>query len=114
MSEHKVSQVQNSIARAREQIEQGNALERLRKNKDFQCIIENGYLMQEAVRLVHLKASEHMTAPDKQANVLKQIDGIGCLASYLSTINFLASNAERSIAEDEETLEYLLNSPEGE
>lgn len=114
MSEHKISQVQDSIARAREQLEQGKALERLRKNRDFQLIIEKGYLVQEAVRLVHLKASEHMATPDKQASVLKQIDGIGCLASFLSTINFLASNAERSIAEDEETLEYLLKSPEGE
>jgi hypothetical protein len=114
MSEHKISQVQDSIARAREQLEQGKALERLRKSRDFQLIIEKGYLVQEAVRLVHLKASEHMSAPDKQVNVLKQIDGIGCLASYFSTINFLASNAERSIAEDEETLEYLLKSPEGE
>lgn len=114
MSEHKISQVQASIARAREHLDHYNALERLRKNKDFQLIIEKGYLVQEAVRLVHLKASEHMASPDKQASVIKQIDGIGCLSSYFSTINFLASNAERSIAEDEETLEYLLKSPEGE
>lgn len=114
MSEHQVKQLQRSIAAAKEHIEQGKALERLRKNKDFQKIIQEGYLTSEAVRLVHLKGDDNMQSPEKQGHITKRIDAIGCLAGFLSTVSYLASNAERSLSDDEETLEHILKFPNEE
>lgn len=67
-------------------MELGNALERLFNNRDFKNIVLKGYLEQEAVRLVHLKAAPAMDSPAKQAAVVRDIDAIGAFSGYLNEI----------------------------
>ena len=55
-----IQQLEHEIQTSKKSVELGNALERLFNNRDFKNIVLKGYLEQEAVRLVHLKASPEM------------------------------------------------------
>lgn len=83
------------------------ALERLRNNRDFKEIISKGYMKDEAVRLVHLKAAPQMCTPELQASIIKQIDAIGALDSFFNNMRHQALLAAKAIEADEETLEEL-------
>lgn len=89
-------------------VEFGSAIERLRTNPDFKKVIITGYLEQEAVRLVHLKADSNMQTEAHQLAITKQIDAIGALNSFLMTQQQLAGMAQRTIASCEEAREELL------
>lgn len=97
-----------SIKNAKEHIEIANALERLQKNRDFKKVILDGYLTDNAVRLVHLKADSNMQSPESQQEINNQINGIGQLLGYFTTIKQLAEVAHRSLEADEQTREELL------
>ena len=57
MSNTQIQGIERNITKSVAAIERGIALERLRVNKDFKSIVLDGYFKDEAVRLVHLKAS---------------------------------------------------------
>ena len=103
-----VQAIDKEIQRSKEQVELATALDRLRSNRDFKKIIVEGYLDQECVRLVLLKADMHMQAADKQASIVKQMDGIGALHQYFQTVDIRATMAEKSIASDEQERQLLL------
>lgn len=108
MTKDTVQLLEENIRRAKEQVETHAALARLQQNRDFQRVVLGGYLKDEAVRLVHLRVDPAMQTPERQASVLRQIDGIGCLLDYFRTLELTAANAEKSIALDEMTREDLL------
>ena len=87
--------------------ELGDALARLRGNRDFKKVILEGFFEQEAVRLVHLKADSNMQSPESQKSILTQLDAIGTLAQYLRTVDMRANLAKKSIEYDEQTLEEI-------
>lgn len=107
MSNDTVQLIQRNIDRAKEIVEFDKALQRLEANRDFQKVIQEGYLKAEAVRLVHLKADPSMQTPDRQASVIAQIDAIGGLASYFRTVSFNANIAVKAVENDEATLEDI-------
>jgi hypothetical protein len=82
-------------------------LDTLTKNKAFKALIREGYLKNEAVRLVHLKAAPAMQSPEMQENIIRDINGIGSLIGYLHKIEVQADMAAQAINADEETLEEL-------
>lgn len=84
-------------------VERGEALERLRSNRDFKKLILAGYFEEEAVRLVHLKSDMNMQTPDAQRAILGQIDAIGMLRSYLDAVMFSANRAKANLEENAET-----------
>lgn len=90
------------------QIELGNALDKLRSNRDFNKLVTEGYLKDEAIRLVHLKSDPNMQSPEKQAAIMRDIDAIGALASFLLTIDQRANIARKQMPQLEETRTELL------
>ena len=109
MSQEEISEIELNIKEARTIVDMGNALERLRDNKDFQKVIMNEYLEREAVRLVHLKADQNMQSDESQASILKQMDGIGSLTHFFQVVFQKRHLAEKAIESDEQTREELMS-----
>lgn len=105
-NEAQIEQVELSIEHAKLSIDNKIALQRLTNNKDFEKIILEGYFKDEASRLVLLKADPSMD--NFQALIDKQIIAVGQFRQYLATIMVLGTQAEKAIADDEETREELL------
>lgn len=108
MRANELEQIESSIKHAKRTVDLGSALERLFDNRDFKQVITEGYFNQEAVRLVHLKSDPNMQSPDTQKAIISQMDSIGYLNQYFSTVLALASMASKSIDADEQTREDLL------
>ena len=104
---NQVQAIERNILRAKEIVEFDKALQRLEDNRDFQKVIQEGYLKAEAIRLVHLKADPSMQTPERQASVITQIDAIGNLAAYFRTVGFNANIALKAVENDEATLEEI-------
>ena len=86
MIEHQVEQIELNIQQAKQLVEMGDVLDRLTQNPDFTRVIDEGYLKNEAVRLVHLKAAPSMQSDEAQQAITKEIDGIGALLGYFRAI----------------------------
>jgi hypothetical protein len=107
MNDHTVQEIELSIKEANDLVKAANALDRLRKNRDFKLLIEDGYFKDEAVRLVGLKADPGVQQPEKQTKIIREIDAIGSFRNYLSTIYQRASWAEGAIEQAERELEEI-------
>lgn len=109
MLQDQISGVEKQLAVAKATVARGEALARLRNNRDFKSLIEGDYLREEAIRLVHLKSYPDQDTPAKQAGIVQQIDAIGNLARYLDNVRNLADMAAKDIQGAEATLEDLRN-----
>lgn len=107
MSSNSIEALEKNIEQAKQIAALGDSLERLRNNKDFKAIISKGYLQDEAVRLVHLKADPGMQDAFSQASIVKGIDAIGALSAYFRVIERNASTALKAIEADRETIAEL-------
>jgi hypothetical protein len=108
MSNDTVQEIERNIKQAKSLVEYGDALERLKSNKDFKKIILEGFFEKEAIRLVHLKADRNMQNVDVQKSIITQMDAVGTLHQYFNTILVQANQASKSIAADEEARDELL------
>lgn len=108
MTQDTVQEIEKNIQEARKLVELDKCLERLHQNQDFKKVVLEGYLIHEAVRLVHLKADPAFQTPERQASVLVQIDAIGGLVGYFRKVEQQASLALKAIAADEETRDEIL------
>lgn len=108
MSQAQIDQLHRNIEQATGFIDLAGVLTRLQANKDFRKIISEGYLRDEAVRLVHAKSNVALQSPADQAAIIKQIDAIGCLEAFFRQIEKNASNADKAIESDRETIEDIL------
>ena len=93
---------------AKANVSKGKVLQRLLKNQDFQEIIGKGYLEQEAIRLVHLKAAFDKQDSEHQIAITKAIDAIGILKNYLDTIFVLHDQAIKELEMNSTTYEEIL------
>jgi len=107
-----VETIELNIQEAQKFLNAADKLERLLANKDFKEIVDEGFFKEESIRLVHLKGDPHMQAPEKQAAIIRDIDGIASFKNYLSGIFQKANMAEQAIKADEEELEHLRNNEE--
>lgn len=103
-----VQQIEQNIKESQTMVDLGDALARLRNNRDFQKVIQKGYFEQEAIRLVMAKADPSMQSAESQKSILTQIDAIGSLASYFHTLAFKAQQASKAIVYDTEVRDELL------
>lgn len=108
MSNDTIQEIELNIVRAKKIVDLGNALERLQGNRDFKAIIQTGYFEQEAIRLVHLKASPNFQTSEKQQSIIQQMDAIGSLNQYFQTVFHQASLAIKAIESDEATRDEIL------
>jgi len=99
--------IEAQVAKAKKHVELDEALTRLQSNRDFKRIITDGYFRDEAVRLVHLKASPEMQTPFAQAAIVRSIDAIGELNDFFRTIKHNADNARKEIADAGVALEEI-------
>lgn len=108
MSNETLQAIEDNIREARKIADVGDALERLRSNRDFKKVIMEGYFEKEAIRLVHLRADPNMQTPEKQAAIVTQMDAIGSLSQFFNTVLHKAAMARKAIASDEETRDEIL------
>lgn len=107
MSNDTVQSLEQSILQSKALVEMGQALERLQASRDFKKVVLDGYFREEAIRLVHLKGNPHTQTAEMQRSIVNQIDAIGAVSDYFTTVLFKARQGERSIAADQETVEEL-------
>lgn len=105
--ESQIQQLDRNISESRKLIEMGDALQRLKSNRDFKKVVMEGFFEKEAIRLVHLKADSNMQSAEAQKSIIAQMDAIGALNQYFTTIGQIASLARKSLAYDEEAREEL-------
>lgn len=103
MARSAIDQLELNIQAARENVELGQAFERLMQSPDFRKVILHGYLDREPVRLVHLKGDHAMQDTASQSSILRQMDAIGSLGHYFNSVRHLAALGNKSVAADEET-----------
>jgi len=103
-----IREIEIHIEQAKKDVEYGNTLDRLRKNKDFIEIVEEGFFRNEAERVCALKASPHIQGDGEQAQIDNIIISIGGFREYLRTINQLRSMALQAIADDEQARDEIL------
>jgi hypothetical protein len=105
--QNQVQAIEANIKAARKLVELGNALERLKSNKDFRTIVMEGYFEKEAIRLVQAKANPSLQSAEMQRSILTQIDAIGNLNMYFTTLVQQAALATKSIEQDEAAVEEI-------
>jgi signal transduction protein with GAF and PtsI domain len=84
----------------------GKSATKLEKNSDFKKTVMQGYFIDEAARLA-LLVSDPMISPELRAAVMRDIDGVGAFKRYLSFMVQMGQQAERSIEENEQTLQEI-------
>ena len=111
MDNDQVEAIEKQLQAARVVVEFGNALARLKSNRDFKEVVLKGYFETEAIRLVHLKASPHMQSAESQASIVSQMDAIGSFSAYLNAGLAKASMASRAMEDSEAALADINNEP---
>lgn len=108
MSTNQIKAIEAGIKEARKLVELGDAFERLQNNKDFKLVVKEGYFEKEAIRLVQAKSNPALQSPEMQKSILTQIDSIGNLNLYFSTLAQQAAIARKTIEQDEAVRDELL------
>ena len=108
MSTTELQQLESNIKLAQKIVDMGDALDRLRNNRDFKKVIGEGYFEQEAIRLVHLMSDSNMQSPETQQSIHKQMIAVGVFREFLETLNVRANMARRAVEADEATRDEIL------
>lgn len=107
-NENTLAQLDRDSKAIKPAIELGSALEKLRNNRDFNKLIVDGFLKDEAVRLVHLKADPNVQSPEQQVAIDRDISAIGVLAQYFVITEQRARVAGKQFADIEDMRAELL------
>ena len=105
-TEQEIHQVEITLAEAKHTVELGEAINRLKNNKDFQFVIHEGYFRDEASRLVFLTADATIS-PEMKESVWGSIRGIGEFRAFMVGKLQLATQARKEIEDNQETLDSL-------
>ena len=77
------------------------ALTRLQNNADFKLVVTDGYMEDEAIRLVHLLGDARFNSDDKKAayreDFQERMIGIARLSEYFRSIFQLSGQAQREL-----------------
>ncbi len=110
MSKTQINQIELKIETAKEMVQRRKDLDKLLTVPEFLSVIEEGYFKDEASRLVMYKASPAVAGdPKEQYSIDKRIDAIGFLRQYFIGIVAMGNQAEKTILDDEETRDALMN-----
>lgn len=105
--DQQIEHIELTIEQAKKTVAKAEALQRLQGNKDFTELFTEGYMKDEAVRLVHAKAGPAAQDPEMQKAIMRDLDSIGSLVQYFNTINALANQALGAIEANEQALEEI-------
>tara|TARA_B110000908_G_C9808427_1_gene251788 strand:- start:111 stop:443 length:333 start_codon:yes stop_codon:yes gene_type:complete len=103
-----IEQIEISIDEARKEVTKMESLLRLISNKDFTALVDDGYFVEEASRLVMLRADADMQDATSQLSINNRITAVGYFRQYLQSIMQVGRMSEQGIREDEETRQELL------
>ena len=106
--ENQIEQVEITIEQAKEKVTQKSSLDKLLSNKDFIDIILVGYFKNEASAMALMLGNPATQTEVDQTRIIKNIEGIGRLNNYFSSIMQLGHIAEKTIKEHEELRSELL------
>ena len=87
----------------------GDALKRLRANKDFKKVIEQAYLHDNALRLVELLSAPQTDTEAKQRLITDELKAIGLLKFWFTYIEQESLRAEKQLEANDHSLEYMNN-----
>lgn len=107
-TQEKIEAIELNIHHAKAIVNRGKALQRLTADRDFKEIILDGYLNQEAVRLVHARSNPALQDAESLKLLNQGMDGIAALLQYFRTLEHNAMLAEKAIEADEEERDELL------
>lgn len=96
-----------TLEQAQHCIKLKEALDRLRNNPDWKLVVEDHLLKDEAVRLVYAKSNNLLQDAESQAEIMRSIDSIGCLADSLNAVNQFGQLAQKAIADYEEEESFV-------
>jgi len=105
MLDSQIEEVELSITEARKMVHKRDQLFKLMKNRDFKVIVEDGYLIDEAARLVSISADSNLK--DVRDDIFTAIQGISTFRQYMHTIITMGNMAENEIRDNEELLDDL-------
>lgn len=103
-----IQKLEISMEQAKAAISMGHALQRLYVNPDFKTIVLDGFLTQEALRLVIAKSEPGTQTPEAQAGIIKGIDSIGYLNAFFLNLERMTEALEKDLASDVETMGEML------
>ena len=106
--EQELEQVELSIKHARKNIDRHDSFNKMMKTKEFKSLIEDGYFVNEASRLVLLKADPSLQSDEDQKQLDNSIMAIGHLRQYFMTIVQLGSMSAKALVEDLATHNEIL------
>ena len=106
-TEEQIHHVEIDIEQAKKSIERMEALDRLQRSPDFELIFNQGYFIDEAARLVWLKADPNMYGEREARQIAGMIDAIGYVRQYLATIYGLGRQAQQALPRHQQTREEL-------
>lgn len=101
--------IEMSIEAAKERIAMADSLERLLNNEHFIKVFMKGYIEDNAIRLVKLKASPNVQSNEHQLAILNEIDAIGAFNMHMRYIRQEGELARKALKDDEEALEEILS-----
>jgi hypothetical protein len=92
-------QIEVTIEELEKAIKKRDMLDMLENNEAFKTVITEGYLKDNAVRLVHLKGASSMQDKKQQKGIDDQITAVGMLSEHFRSIRAMASIAEKRLEE---------------
>lgn len=108
MSQDQIAAIDKNIQEAKVLIELGKSLDRLRLNKDFKTVIDQGYFKDEPVRLVSLLADPGSQRPEQQQDIRRQMDAISHLQAYFRLLDWKHERSVGDLEASEVTRESIL------
>lgn len=106
-----IEQLEVTIDEAKKMANKADTIIRLSKNKDFQQVIEQWYLKDEAVRLAHMYSEPQFDAKTKEL-IRIDLEAIGALARYFKVTLQLGDRAKDEIAQSENEISRILSGEE--
>lgn len=104
--DQQIQEVEVNIDDAKKQVELGKAVERLRQNKDYQLVIGEGYLKDEALRNTYLLGDPNLPK-DRYEDVQLSLRGIGEFNYFLSFLENRGIFMQEQLHDYEMTLTEL-------
>ena len=104
--ENELQEIEVTIEELKKAVELRDTVLRLHNNKDFQKIVEEGYFVQEASRILLLKGDPNLPA-DKAAFLEMDGYGPGAFKRYLYTAVQMGNQAEDQIQQEMATMDEI-------
>ena len=101
--------IQSAVAEREADIERGKKLKRLKSDPDFQDVILNGYLAEEASKLFKILTDPTGASPYSNETIMRKLASISDLKQFIGTEEFQGTveiNAEQAPQAIESELDY--------